>query len=37
MIFFLSINRDLIHMIWTQKKNQVFHYLNLIIIFQLAN
>jgi hypothetical protein len=29
--FFFSINRDLDHLIWTQKKNQVFHSLNLII------
>jgi hypothetical protein len=29
--FFFSINRDLDHFIWTQKKNQVFHSLNLII------
>jgi len=35
MIFF-SIYRDLVHLIWTQKKNQNFHYLNLIIIFLLA-
>ena len=34
--FFLSINRDLVHLIWTQKKNQVFHSLNLIIIFLLV-
>jgi len=31
MIFFLSINRILFHLIWTQKKNKVFHYLNIII------
>jgi len=30
MIFFF-INRDLVHLIWTQKKNQVFHYLYLSI------
>ena len=29
--FFSSTNRDLDHLIWTQKKNQVFHSLNLII------
>jgi len=29
--FFFSINRDLDHLIWTQKKNQIFHSLNLII------
>jgi len=31
--FFFSTNRDLDHLIWTQKKNQVFHSLNLIISF----
>jgi hypothetical protein len=34
--FFFSINRDLVHLIWTQKKNQIFHSLNLIIIFLLV-
>jgi len=29
--FFFSTNRDLDHLILTQKKNQVFHSLNLII------
>src|ERR1044072_4915461 len=31
--FFSSINRDLVCLIWTQKKYQVFHYL---LIFLLA-
>jgi hypothetical protein len=31
--FFSPTNRDLDHLIWTQKKNQVFHSLNLIINF----
>ena len=31
--FFFSTNRDLDNLIWTQKKNQIFHSLNLIISF----